>query len=99
MLYLAQAGYAGQHDGAPPIPSVFVVSEAGSLESNIYRAIEHEPPKVSVHGLPEKIMAFVEFIWRTYGVREIEVLYRLAAQGPAVKETESVSGLAADHRS
>ncbi|HJN61437.1 MAG TPA: hypothetical protein QF630_10380 [Alphaproteobacteria bacterium] len=52
LLYLAQASYAGQHDGAPLMPSIFVVSEVGPLEPNIYRAIEHEPPKVSVHDLP-----------------------------------------------
>ena len=38
-------------------------------------------------------MAFVEFIWRTYGVCEIEILNRLAAQDPVFKETERVSEL------
>ena len=76
------------------MPSVFVVSEVGPLESNIYRAIEHEPPTVLVHGLPEKFMTIVVFVWRIYGEREMEVLIRLAAQGPALKETKSVSGLA-----
>ena len=77
------------------MPSVFVVSEVGPLEPNIYRAIEHEPPKVSLHDLPEKIMAFVESIWQTYGSQELEALTRLAMQDPAFKEAESVSGLAA----
>ena len=76
------------------MPSVFVVSEVEPLESNIYRAIKHEPPKVSVHGLPERFMTSVEFVWRTYGGREVEVLIRMATQGPAFKETTSVSGLA-----
>ncbi|MDA0229944.1 MAG: hypothetical protein O3B21_07125 [Proteobacteria bacterium] len=95
LLYLAQARYAGQHDGAPLMPSVFVVSEVGPLEPNLHRAIEHEPPKVSVHDLPENIMAFVESIWRTFGTREIEALNRLAMQDLAFKETERVSGVAA----
>lgn len=95
LFYLSQARYAGEHDGAPLMPSVFVVSEVGPLEPNIYRAIEHEPPKVSVHDLPEKIMAFVESIWQTYGSQELEALTRLAMQDPAFKEAESVSGLAA----
>lgn len=95
LLYLAQSRYAGQHDGAPLMPSVFVVSEVGPLEPNLYRAIEHEPPKVSVHDLPEKIMAFVESIWRTYGSREIEALNREAMRDTAFKEAERVSGLAA----
>ena len=37
----------------------------------------------------------VEFIWRTYGVRETEVLNYLATRDFAFKETESVSELVA----
>ena len=35
LLYLAQANYAGRHDGVPLMPSLFVVSEVGPFEPNI----------------------------------------------------------------
>ena len=95
LLYLAQAFYAGQHDGAPLMPSVFVVSEVGPLESNIYRAIEHQPPKVSVRDLPEEIMEFVGSILQKYGARQIDALNRLMMQDPAFMEAETTSGLQA----
>ncbi len=40
-----------------------------------------------LHGLPEKIMVFVECKWRIHCVCKVEVLNYLAAQGPAFKET------------
>ncbi len=95
LLYLAQASYAGQHDGAPLMPSIFVVSEVGSLEPNIYRAIEHEPPKVSVHDLPEQIMDFVESIWQKYGAQQIDDLNRHIMRDRAFKEAEITHGLQA----
>ena len=58
LLYLAQSHYGGQHDGAPLMPSLFVVSEVGPLEPSLYRTIEHESPKVAVRDLPEEITAF-----------------------------------------
>ena len=70
-----------------------VVSEVGPLEPNLYRAIEHEPPKVSVRDLPEEITAFVESIWRSYGVRPIDALNRLVMQDPAFKEAEITGGI------
>ena len=95
LLYLAQSHYAGQHDGAPLMPSLFVVSKVGPLEPNLYRAIEHEPPKVSVRDLPEEITAFVESIWRNYGVCPIGALNRLVMQDPAFKEAEITGGIQA----
>ena len=95
LLYLAQSHYAGQHDGAPLMPSLFVVSEVGPLEPNLYRAIEHEPPKVSVRDLPEEITSFVESIWRQYGARPIDALNRLVLQDPAYKEAEMTTGVQA----
>ena len=95
LLYLAQAYYAGQNDGQPLMPSVFMVSEVGPLEPNIHRAIEHEAPKVSVSDIPEEIMDFVEMIWSKYGARKVDALNRLVLQDPAFKEAEAQSGLQA----
>ncbi len=95
LLYLAQAYYAGQHDGQPLMPSVFVVGEVGPLEPNIHRAIEHEAPKVSVRDIPEETMDFVKMIWSKYGTRKIDALNRLVMQDPAYKETEERDGLQA----
>jgi uncharacterized phage-associated protein len=95
LLYLAQSHYAGQHGGAPLMPSVFVVSEVGPLEPNIYRAIEHEPPKVSVRDLPEGIMEFAEYIWQEFGAQPIEELNRLVTRDPAYKEAELTRGVGA----
>ena len=95
LLYLAQAYYAGQYDGQPLMPSILVVSEVGPLEPNIHRAIEHEPPKVSVRDIPEETMDFVEMIWSKYGERKIDALNRLVLQDPAFRETEARDGLQA----
>jgi uncharacterized phage-associated protein len=95
LLYLSQAHYAGLHKGQPLMPSVFVVSEVGPLEPNIHRAIENEPPKVSVRDIPEEVIDFVEMIWGKYGSTKIDALNRLVMQDPAFKEAEMEEGMQA----
>ena len=77
------------------MPPLFVVSEVGPLEPNLYRAIEHESPKVSVRDLPEEITAFIETIWRIYGARPIDSLNRLVMQDRAYKEAKMTGGIRA----
>ena len=93
LLYLSQAYYAGLHKGQPLMPSVFVVSEVGPLEPNIHRAIEHEPPKVSVRDIPEEVMDFAEMIWGKYGSTKIDALNRLVMRDLAFKEAEMEEGM------
>jgi hypothetical protein len=45
------------------MPSVFVVSEVGSVGPNIHCAIEHELPKVLVRDIPQETLDFVEMVW------------------------------------
>jgi len=67
MLYLAQAFFAGNHDGRALMPAVFVVSEVGPIEPNLFRVFEHEQPTVSVRELEPEIDQFLHSIWKKYG--------------------------------
>lgn len=93
LLYLSMAYYAGQHDGQLLMSTFFMVSEVGPLEPNIHRAIEHEPPKVSVRDIPEAIMEFAEMIWDKFGALKVDALNRLVLEDPAFKEVEATGGL------
>jgi len=89
MLYLAQAFFAGNHDGRALMPAVFVVSEVGPIEPNLFRVFEHEPPTVSVRELEPEIDQFLHSIWKKYGGRPVDALSRLVTLDPAYQEADS----------
>lgn len=89
VLYLAQAFYAGNNDGRALMPSVFVVSEVGPIEPNLFRVFEHEPPTVSVRDLEPEIEQFLDSIWEKYGGRPVDALSRLVTLDPAYQEAEA----------
>lgn len=89
LLYLAQASYAGTMNGEALMPSMFVVTELGPLEPNLYRAFEHGTPKVSVRDPTERVRTFLQQIWDEYGRETIEALNRLVSADPAFIEAEA----------
>jgi len=89
LLYLAQADFAGRHGGAALMPSIFVVTELGPIEPNLYRAFEYGTPKVTVRDPSEKVRDFLGLIWRQFGEETVEALNRHIARDPAMKEAES----------
>jgi uncharacterized phage-associated protein len=89
LLYLAQATYAGNANGEALMPSMFVVSDLGPLEPNLYRAFEHGTPKVSVRDPAERVRTFLQLIWSEYGGEPIETLNRVVAADPAFSEAEA----------
>jgi uncharacterized phage-associated protein len=89
LMYLAHAAYAGENDGHALMPSVFVASELGPIEPNLYRAFEHGTPKVIVHDLSERVRAFLLLVWEQYGHQPIEALNRLLAHDAAFEEAKA----------
>lgn len=90
LLYLAQADYAGRHGGAALMPSIFVATELGPIEPNLYRVFEYGSPKVTVRDPAEKVRTFLTEIWRLFGEETIEALNRHIARDPALKEAETL---------
>jgi uncharacterized phage-associated protein len=89
LLYLAQAEFAVRNGGQALMPSVFVVSELGPLEPNLYRAFEYGTPRLTVRDPAERARLFLEGIWRAFGEETVEALNRHVARDPAYKEAEA----------
>lgn len=89
LLYLAQADFAGRHKGAALMPSIFVATELGPIEPNLYRAFEYGTPKVTVRDPAEKVRTFLMTVWRQFGEETVEALNKHIARDPALKEAES----------
>jgi hypothetical protein len=75
--------------GQTLMPSVFVASELGPIEPNIYRAFEHGTPKVIVHDPSEKARSFLLMVWEKYGHQPIEALNRLLNSDAAFEQARS----------
>ena len=88
LLYLAQAFYAGNHQGRALMPSRFVVSEVGPIEPNLVRVFEHGAPTVTIKELPKSVCAFLDTIWDKYGTRPVDALSRLTSLDPAYHEAQ-----------
>ena len=82
LLYLAQAHYAGAHDGAKLMPAVFLATELGPLEPNVYYLMQGGEPKM-VYADPTAIVEeFLMGLWDRYGPRPAEdLLTTIAADG------------------
>ncbi len=89
LMYLAQAGYAKRTAGEPLLPSMFVASELGPIEPNLYRAFEHGTPKVAVRDPSEQVRNFLLLIWHKYGDKPVDALNRLMSADPAFKKAEA----------
>jgi uncharacterized phage-associated protein len=89
LMYLAQVGYARRTAGDALMPSMFVATELGPLEPNLYRAFEHGTPKVAVRDPTEQVRNFLQLVWHKYGEEPIDALNRLMATDAAFKQAEA----------
>jgi hypothetical protein len=88
LLYFAQARYAGLTGGKALMPSLFVVSALGPIEPNLYRAFEHDTPRVTVQPTLPRVEHFLRAFWQQYGARPVEQLNRESGSDPAYLEAE-----------
>lgn len=86
LMYLAQAGYARRTGGEALMPSMFVTSELGPIEPNLYRAFEHGTPKVAVRDPSEQVRSFLLLVWHKYGDEPIDALNRLMSADAACQQ-------------
>lgn len=85
LMYLAQVGYARRTAGDALMPSMFVASELGPIEPNLYRAFEHGTPKIAVRDPSEQVRGFLLLIWHKYGGEPIDALNRLTSDDAGFK--------------
>ncbi|MCE2510635.1 MAG: hypothetical protein J4G10_06635 [Alphaproteobacteria bacterium] len=79
LLFLAQAYYAVEREGAKLMPAVFVADLQGPTEPNVARAFEHGRPNVVADQLSADTDEFLYGIWRRYGHLNVEHLNQLVA--------------------
>jgi hypothetical protein len=82
LLYLAQAHYAGAHEGAKLMPAVFLATELGPLEPNIFYLLQGGEPKMVYADPSGAVEEFLMGLWDRYGPRPAEdLLTTIAADG------------------
>jgi len=86
MMYLAQAYYAVSNKGKKLIPAIFVASEMGPIEPNIYAAMANGRPDIEVNlFMPDGVEEFLDAIWRRFGHHSADRLTRMCKSTPAYK--------------
>ena len=89
LLYLAQALYAGDNDGAKLMPATFLAAEAGPLEPNIYQFFQDGTPPIAPGTIGKAVENFLDEVWTRFGrqpVAELErFVYRDGAWAMALK--------------
>lgn len=95
LMYLAQADYARRTSGDALMPSMFVASELGPIEPNLYRAFEHGTPKVAVRDPSEQVRSFLLLVWHKYGGEPVDALNRLMSADTAYQQA-SVGGIGSE---
>ena len=78
LLYLAQAHFAGEHDGAKLMPATFIASEVGPIEPNVYHLFEHGAPSLPLAALGAPSEEYLMGIWDRYGRKNAQELGDLA---------------------
>ena len=63
LLFLAQASFAVEQEGAKLMPAVFVAGHDGPVEPNILRIFEHGRPKIMTEAMTEEVVEFLCGIW------------------------------------
>ncbi|MBM3507785.1 MAG: hypothetical protein FJX64_08740 [Alphaproteobacteria bacterium] len=82
LLYLAQAHYAGSHEGQKLMPAVFLATELGPLEPNIYYLFQSGEPKMVYADPAATVEEFLMGLWDRYGPRPAEdLLTTIAGDG------------------
>jgi uncharacterized phage-associated protein len=87
LLFLAQGYYAAMNKGRKLMPSVFVASEMGPIEPNLYAAFSKGRPDIEFNlFLPEGVEEFLTTIWRRFGHHSADRLTAMTKATPAFKE-------------
>ena len=82
LLYLAQAHYAGGHEGAKLMPATFLATELGPMEPNIYFLFAQGEPKMVYADPSPAVEEFLMGLWDRYGPRSSEdLLTSIASDG------------------
>lgn len=74
LLYLAQAHFAGERDGAKLMPATFIAAEVGPVEPNVYYLFEHGAPALPLAALNGVSEEFMMGIWDRYGRKTAQEL-------------------------
>ena len=83
LLYLAQAHYAGEHEGAKLLPATFLATDIGPVEPNIFQLFELGTPQVPMGDPKPRIEEFLMGVWDKYGGRSTEELLEAIASDGA----------------
>lgn len=82
LLYLAQAHYAGAHEGSKLMPGTFLATELGPMEPNIYFLFAQGVPKMVYADPSPLVEEFLLGLWDRYGTRAAEdLLTTIASDG------------------
>ncbi|MEQ9042551.1 MAG: hypothetical protein RLO23_01890 [Alphaproteobacteria bacterium] len=79
LLFLSQAYYAVEREGAKLMPSVFIADSQGPVDPNVARAFEHGRPNVVPGELSSETDEFLYGIWRRYGHLNVDHLNEFVA--------------------
>ena len=82
LLYLAQAHYAGHHEGAKLMPATLLATAHGPLEPNVYHVFHGGPPPMQMANPNPAVEEFLMGLWDRYGKRGAEdLLIEIRADG------------------
>ena len=87
LMFLAQAYYAITNDRKKLMPSLFVASEMGPIEPNVYAAFSKGRPDIEVTlFMPEGVEEFLDTIWRRFGHFSADRLTKMTKATDAYKQ-------------
>jgi len=96
LMFVAQAYFAVLNKGRKLMPSVFVASEMGPIEPNVYAAFSKGRPDMEVNlFLPEDVEEFLDTIWRRFGHYSADRLTQMTKATAAYKKARKL-GLRAE---
>jgi uncharacterized phage-associated protein len=86
LMFLAQAYYAAMHKGRRLMPAVFVASEMGPIEPNLYTAFSKGRPDMEVNlFMADGVEEFLDTIWRRFGHHSADRLTQMTKATLAYK--------------
>ena len=87
LLFLAQGYYAVMNKGNKLMPVVFVASEMGPIEPNLYAAFSKGRPDIEFNlFLPEGVEEFLDTVWRRFGHHSADRLTAMTKATAAYKQ-------------
>ncbi len=76
LMFLSQAYFAVAYHGRMLMPAIFVASELGPIEPNVFRACALQRPPIEPSPMPEMVTHFLDSVWRRFGSHSAESLSR-----------------------